>query len=95
MGRFQDRAQLFPDSAARAAPQIHERGAVLVLSHLPLHSPFNQYLKLLVALIGGGFGLMVRLKGKGPVFYRQVRVGRDGKLCYTWKIRSMRLDSGT
>ncbi len=78
---------------------------VLGVSHLPLHSAFNQYLKRLVDLIGGGFGmlmalpvisvfgLMVRLESKGPVFYRQVRVGRDGKLFYIWKIRSMRLDS--
>jgi lipopolysaccharide/colanic/teichoic acid biosynthesis glycosyltransferase len=36
---------------------------------------------------------MVRLESEGPVFYRQVRVGRDGKLFYIWKIRSMRLDS--
>ena len=78
---------------------------VLGVSHLPLHSAFNQYLKRLVDLIGGGFGLlmalpvmcvfglMVRLQSKGPVFYRQVRVGRDGKLFYLWKIRSMHLDS--
>ena len=78
---------------------------VLGVSHLPLHSAFNQYLKRLVDLIGGGFGLlmalpvmcvfglMVRLQSKGPVFYRQVRVGRDGKLFYIWKIRSMHLDS--
>ena len=78
---------------------------VLGVSHLPLHSAFNQYLKRLVDLVGGGFGmlmalpvlsafgLMVWLESKGPVFYRQVRVGRDGKLFYIWKIRSMRLDS--
>ncbi|MDB6072016.1 MAG: hypothetical protein JWL81_3187, partial [Verrucomicrobiales bacterium] len=78
---------------------------VLGVSHLPLHSTFNQYVKRLVDVIGGGFGLMmavpvlsffgllVWLESKGPIFYRQVRVGRDGKLFHIWKIRSMRLDS--
>jgi len=78
---------------------------VLGVSHLPLHSTFNQYLKRLIDIIGGGFGLlmavpvlgcfglMVWLESKGPVFYRQVRVGRDGKLFHILKIRSMRMDS--
>ena len=78
---------------------------VLGVSHLPLHSTYNQYVKRLVDVIGGGFGmlmavpvltffgLMVWLESKGPVFYRQVRVGRDGKLFHIWKVRSMRLDS--
>ena len=78
---------------------------VLGVSHLPLHSTFNQYVKRLVDILGGGFGmllavpvlscfgLLVWLESKGPIFYRQVRVGRDGKLFHIWKIRSMRLDS--
>ncbi len=78
---------------------------VLGVSHLPLQSTFNQYLKRTVDVVGGGlglimaapvlalFGLLVRLESKGPVFYRQVRVGRDGKLFHLWKVRSMHPDS--
>ena len=34
------------------------------------------------------FGLLIRRDG-GPMFYSQLRVGRDGKLFRCWKLRSM------
>jgi len=37
--------------------------------------------------------VLVRLTSKGPVIYRQVRVGKDGKVFTMYKIRSMRLDA--
>jgi exopolysaccharide biosynthesis polyprenyl glycosylphosphotransferase len=78
---------------------------VLGVSRLPLHSSFNQYLKRTVdicgALIGlllsapiiAAFGLMVWLEDRGPIFYGQTRIGRDGKAFRIWKIRSMKRDS--
>ena len=78
---------------------------VLGVSRLPLHSSFNQYLKRTVDIIGAlvglllsapiltVFGLLVWLEDHGPVFYRQIRIGRDGRPFPIWKIRSMRLDS--
>lgn len=78
---------------------------VLGVSRLPLHSSFNQYLKRAVdiggALIGlllsapviAFFGLMVWLEDRGPIFYGQTRIGRDGKAFRIWKIRSMKKDS--
>lgn len=78
---------------------------VLGVSRLPLHSAFNQGLKraidILGALVGlilsspfiAFFGLMVWLESRGPIFYKQVRVGRNGKRFHIFKIRSMRLDS--
>jgi len=33
--------------------------------------------------------LLVRLTSRGPAFYRQTRVGRDGRLFRIWKFRSM------
>jgi lipopolysaccharide/colanic/teichoic acid biosynthesis glycosyltransferase len=56
-------------------------------------------------LIAGGFiavllvpviplvALMIRLDSDGPVFYRQDRVGKDGRLFKFYKFRSMRADS--
>jgi len=35
----------------------------------------------------------VKLTDGGPVFYRQWRVGRDGKLFKIWKLRTMRTDA--
>ncbi len=78
---------------------------VLGVSRLPLHSSFNQYLKRLVdvcgALIGlilstpviTFFGLLVWLEDRGPVFYAQTRIGRDGSAFRIWKIRSMKRNS--
>ncbi len=37
--------------------------------------------------------LAVRLDSPGPIFYRQTRVGRDGRLFAMWKFRSMRQDA--
>ena len=37
--------------------------------------------------------IMVRLDSKGPVFFRQERVGRDGVPFRIWKFRSMRHNS--
>ncbi|MEO0476021.1 MAG: sugar transferase [Planctomycetota bacterium] len=35
----------------------------------------------------------VKFADGGPVFYRQYRVGRDGKLFKIWKLRTMRTDA--
>ncbi|MGA9522818.1 MAG: exopolysaccharide biosynthesis polyprenyl glycosylphosphotransferase [Myxococcaceae bacterium] len=39
--------------------------------------------------------LLIKLDSKGPVFYRQVRCGLDGKTYSLWKFRSMRTDAET
>ena len=58
-------------------------------------------LKRLVDIVGGAFALLVfspifigtalaiKLDDGGPVFYRQTRVGRGGRLFGMWKFRSM------
>jgi lipopolysaccharide/colanic/teichoic acid biosynthesis glycosyltransferase len=33
--------------------------------------------------------IAIRLEGRGPVFYRQLRVGRDGEPFELWKLRTM------
>lgn len=53
-----------------------DRGLVVLISLLALP---------LIALIS----LMIRLDSQGPVFYRQIRIGREGKLFKAWKFRSM------
>jgi exopolysaccharide biosynthesis polyprenyl glycosylphosphotransferase len=53
-------------------------GTILVLATLPL---------LLVT------ALAVKLDSPGPVFYRQERVGRDGRVFTLFKFRSMRVDA--
>lgn len=78
---------------------------ILGLDRLPLDGAMNRTLKRLVDVAGALTGLVltapimavfafrVSRESPGPVFYRQVRVGRRGRTFSMWKIRSMRPDA--
>jgi lipopolysaccharide/colanic/teichoic acid biosynthesis glycosyltransferase len=44
---------------------------------------------ILLAIPFAIFALLIKLDSKGPVFFRQDRVGRDGRLFKVWKFRTM------
>lgn len=72
---------------------------------LPLDDPWNRFLKrtfdivvsgiMVLAFLPIGFWVMllIKLEGKGPVFYFQERVGRDGDVFKLIKFRTMRVDA--
>ncbi|MFA5158902.1 MAG: undecaprenyl-phosphate glucose phosphotransferase [Candidatus Omnitrophota bacterium] len=72
---------------------------------LPLDDPWNRFLKRTFDLAVAGImtlvflpiGLIVvvliKLEGKGPVFYFQERVGRDGNVFRLIKFRTMKVDA--
>src|SRR4029077_20915089 len=78
---------------------------VLGVSRLPLDRIVSRALKRGIDIVGGTLGLLlslpiififgaiVYLESPGPIFYRQRRSGRNGKLFDIVKIRSMRLDA--
>jgi len=78
---------------------------ILGVSRLPLDSMFNRLVKRLIDIVGAIiglllsapliaiFGTLVYLESPGPIFYRQRRLGRNGKTFEMLKIRSMRLDA--
>ncbi len=78
---------------------------VLGISRLPLDSFWNQLLKRSIDVVGSlvgmvlsvpliaVFGTLVYLESPGPIFYRQTRLGRDGKRFDIVKIRTMRLNA--
>ena len=78
---------------------------VLGIGKLPLHHAFNNALKRAIDIVGALVGmvlfapviavfcLMVRLESKGPVFYKQRRIGLNGRPFHILKIRSMKLDA--
>jgi exopolysaccharide biosynthesis polyprenyl glycosylphosphotransferase len=81
-------------------------GIPIMTGHnLPLDHPYHQLLKRVVDIAGALTGLVlfapvmayfcyrVYRESPGPVFYRQMRTGRNGKPFEIIKIRSMRLDA--
>ncbi|MFR3568337.1 MAG: sugar transferase [Paraclostridium sordellii] len=39
------------------------------------------------------FGLLIKIEDRGPILYKQIRVGKYGKLFRLYKIRSMKIDA--
>ena len=78
---------------------------LLGVTKLPLNNPLNWALKRAIDIVGSLVGLIVSApiiaifallvyrESPGPVFYRQLRVGRRGRHFYILKIRSMKLDA--
>ena len=68
-------------------------------------SPFQRALKRAIDLIGSGLGLIllsplfaafavwIKRDSDGPVYFRQIRVGRDGEHFDVWKFRTMVKDA--
>jgi exopolysaccharide biosynthesis polyprenyl glycosylphosphotransferase len=75
--------QLFREPLSRWA-RLTKRGFDLVVATLAL---------LLLAPLWLVIALLVRLDSRGPVFYRQERVGMDGRIFLFLKFRTMRADS--
>ncbi|HNX69422.1 MAG TPA: sugar transferase [Candidatus Omnitrophota bacterium] len=78
---------------------------LLGFKSLPLDDPWNRFCKrafdLLVATamalaflpVGLAVALAIRLEGKGPLFFFQERVGRDGRVFRLVKFRTMKVDA--
>jgi exopolysaccharide biosynthesis polyprenyl glycosylphosphotransferase len=78
---------------------------VLGVSRLPLDRIVSRAIKRVIDIVGAAIGLLLSLpiififgaivycESPGPIFYRQRRSGRNGKLFDIIKIRSMRLDA--
>lgn len=85
--------------------EFHGDVPVSKIRREPLDSAFARGLKrtfdvvFSLAVIVGIFSwlfpllaLMVKMSSKGPVFFKQVRLGRDNKQFVCWKFRSMRMN---
>lgn len=54
---------------------------------------FSAVILLLTVLPMAAIGILIKLDSRGPVFYKQVRVGRYGREFAVYKFRSMRQDA--
>lgn len=80
---------------------------ILGISRLPLHSTVNRHVKRFVDVLGGFvglalaapviaiFGILIHRESPGPIFYRQRRLGANGRSFDMVKLRSMKLDAET
>lgn len=78
---------------------------ILGISELPLERPLNRFVKRMIDLVGASVGLilsapiilvcgaLIYRESPGPIFYKQRRTGRNGKIFRMIKLRSMRLDA--
>lgn len=78
---------------------------ILGVESLPLSNPLNRLLKRVLDIVGALVGLigsipvmlvlaaLIKRESPGPVIYRQIRSGRDGRPFTIYKLRSMRIDA--
>ena len=85
---------------SRRPLQLRERIGSLRRTPLPV---FKRFVDYLVPLLAAPFllplflvvGLWIKLTSKGPVLFKQERIGLDEKPFFCYKFRSMREDQGT
>ena len=86
--------------------RVHIYGNYLVKTYsINVADPFQLFLKRLMdiaaGLAGGAvtvvlmiiIGPLIYIKSPGPIFFKQVRIGKNGKKFYMYKFRSMYLDA--
>lgn len=83
----------------------HMGSSIVVTTSNSTASSFLLAIKRLVDIIGGFFGTlitgilylilapMIKAKDPGPVFFKQIRIGKNGRQFYIYKFRSMYMDA--
>ncbi|MCR5272287.1 MAG: sugar transferase [Lachnospiraceae bacterium] len=85
---------------------VEKYGNYMVLtSSMKITSPVQLFLKRMMDIVGAVVGLLIcavcfiifapiiKIQSPGPVFFKQVRVGRNGRLFNLYKFRSMSVDA--
>lgn len=83
------------------APHSLAENVPFVVRHDPVWEAIKRTIDVVLSVaIGAVFllalpviAIVIKLDSPGPIFYRQTRVGKDGKLFTIWKLRSMRSDA--
>lgn len=83
------------------APHSRVDNVPFVVRHDPVYEAIKRTIDVVLSVaIGAVFllalpviAMVIKLDSPGPIFYRQTRVGKDGKLFTIWKLRSMRSDA--
>jgi Undecaprenyl-phosphate glucose phosphotransferase len=90
--------------AIRAGIEDLDGVPIINLSELPLRG-LNSFFKRVLDIFCSGFGLvmmtllfplivlLVKFRSKGPIFFKQERMGLDGKFFWMYKFRTMSVDA--
>lgn len=93
-------------SITKAAPQVEDFMGYSVITYTMVRTSYKRlFIKRVVDIIGAIVGLVItgiitlfiapaiKLDSKGPVFFSQVRVGKNGRRFKIYKFRSMYIDA--
>ena len=91
---------------ARDEERVHIYGNYLVKTYSinvadPLQLFIKRFMDITAGIVGGFItiilafiiGPLIYIKSPGPIFFKQVRIGKNGKKFYMYKFRSMYLDA--
>jgi exopolysaccharide biosynthesis polyprenyl glycosylphosphotransferase len=101
--------RLVPDTFELTTTKIHitelDGVPTLEIGDVPLRKWHNRFMKRATDIVLSAIGLLlisplmlvtallVKLSSPGPIFYRQERMGRDGRIFPIYKFRTMRIDA--
>lgn len=100
MGQYIEK---FEDNVCDFSDEITSSIDYSIVNDSFLFKIYHRILDIIVAIIGLVisipiiivFGFLIKKEDGGPVFYKQDRLGKDGRIIFIYKLRSMRINSET
>lgn len=94
VGRLEDKIYGFSN-------EISEELDYSIVNDSFLFKIYHRVLDIMIGIVGLVisipiliiFGIMIKKEDGGPIFYKQDRLGKDGKVIFIYKLRSMRVDA--
>ena len=98
MGQYVEK---FEEKVWEFGDEITENLDYSIVNDSFLFKIYHRVLDIILSLIGLVisipiliiFGLLIKKEDGGPIFYKQDRLGKDGKLIFIYKLRSMKINA--
>ncbi|MEW9080057.1 sugar transferase [Terrisporobacter glycolicus] len=100
MGQYVEK---FEDDVCNFSSEISASIDYSIVNDSFLFKIYHRILDIIISIIGLVisipmiivFGFLIKKEDGGPIFYKQDRLGKDGKIIFIYKLRSMRINSET
>ncbi|MCC3869878.1 sugar transferase [Terrisporobacter mayombei] len=100
MGQYVEK---FKDDVCNYSSEIATNIDYSIVNDSFLFKIYHRILDIIISIIGLVisipmiivFGFLIKKEDGGPIFYKQDRLGKDGKIIFIYKLRSMRINSET